>query len=372
MNRKIKDALTLGIAAAFVLMFALWSICKSDDAVSESERRPLKQFPTLNVEEVLSGRFQSNFESYTLDQFPLRDELRTLKALSVRDLFGEKDNNGIYVADGYAAKLDDTIHEDSLDHAADRFRYVYETYLKDTGVNVYLSVIPDKNYFLAAENGYPVMDYEKFFALMRQKVDFADYIDLTGTLSLSSYYRTDLHWRQEMLAPTAKALADAMGVSLTVDFTEVTLDTPFYGVYRGQSALPMEPDRLAYLTNDIIGSCRVYDYESGAYLPVYTLEKADGSDPYEIFLSGPKSLLRIREPERAGEAKTPCLPRFVRREFASAACGGIQRDHACRHPLPLPLNARKIHRLYRAGRAVSLQHERSERQLDHQMIAKRA
>ena len=71
-----------------------------------------------------------------------------------------------------------------------------------------------------------------------------------------------------MLAPTAKALADAMGVSLTVDFTEVTLDTPFYGVYRGQSALPMEPDRLAYLTNDIIGSCRVYDYESGAYLPV--------------------------------------------------------------------------------------------------------
>lgn len=241
MNRKIKDALTLGIAAAFVLMFALWSICKSDDAVSESERRPLKQFPTLNVEEVLSGRFQSNFESYMLDQFPLRDELRTLKALSVRDLFGEKDNNGIYVADGYAAKLDDTIHEDSLDHAADRFRYVYETYLKDTGANVYLSVIPDKNYFLAAENGYPAMDYEKFFALMRQKVDFADYIDLTGTLSLSSYYRTDLHWRQEMLAPTAKALADAMGVSLTVDFTEVTLDTPFYGVYRGSRHCQWSP-----------------------------------------------------------------------------------------------------------------------------------
>lgn len=303
MNRKIKDALTLGIAAAFVLMFALWGICKSDDAVSESERRALKQFPTLNVEEVLSGRFQSNFESYTLDQFPLRDTFRTLKALAVRDLFREKDNNGIYVADGYAAKLDPTLNESSLDHAADRFRYVYETYFKDTGANVYLSVIPDKNYFLAAENGYPAMDYDKLFALVQEKTDFAQYIDLTGTLSLSSYYRTDLHWRQEMLAPTAKALADAMGVSLTVDFTEVTLDTPFYGVYRGQSALPMEPDRLAYLTNDIIGSCRVYDYESGAYLPVYTLEKADGSDPYEIFLSGPKSLLRIENPNAKTERR---------------------------------------------------------------------
>ena len=303
MNRKVKDTLTLGIAAAFVLVFALWGICKSDDAVSESERRALKQFPALNAEEVLSGRFQSNFESYTLDQFPLRDELRTLKALAVRDLFREKDNNGIYVADGCAAKLDDTIREDSLDHAADRFRYVYETYLKDTGSNVYLSVVPDKNYFLAAENGYPAMDYEKFFALMREKVDFAEYIDLTGTLSLSSYYRTDLHWRQETLAPTAKALADAMGVSLTGDFTEVTLDAPFYGVYRGQSALPMEPDRLAYLTTSVIGSCRVYDYESGESLPVYTLEKAEGSDPYEIFLSGPKPLLRIESPGAQTERK---------------------------------------------------------------------
>ena len=47
----------------------------------------------------------------------------------------------------------------------------------------------------------------------------------------------------------------------------------------------------------------MYDYESGAYLPVYTLEKADGSDPYEIFLSGPKSLLRIENPNAQVERK---------------------------------------------------------------------
>lgn len=176
MTKQVKDLLTLGAAALLVLTLSLWGIFKSDDAVSESERRPLKQFPLFSAQEVLSGRFQSNFESYTLDQFPLRDAFRTLKALSVRYLFGEKDNNGIYMADGYAAKLDDTIREDSLDHAADRFRYVYETYLKDTGANIYLSVIPDKNCFLAAENGYPVMDYDRFFALMREKVDFAQFV----------------------------------------------------------------------------------------------------------------------------------------------------------------------------------------------------
>ena len=105
MSKQVKDLLTLGAAALLVLTLSLWGIFKSDDAVSESERRPLKQFPLFSAQEVLSGRFQSNFESYTLDQFPLRDRFRTLKALAVRGLFPEKDNRGIYVEDGYAPKL---------------------------------------------------------------------------------------------------------------------------------------------------------------------------------------------------------------------------------------------------------------------------
>ena len=83
MSKQVKDLLTLGAAALLVLTLSLWGIFKSDDAVSESERRPLKQFPLFSAQEVLSGRFQSNFESYTLDQFPLRDRFRTLKALSL-------------------------------------------------------------------------------------------------------------------------------------------------------------------------------------------------------------------------------------------------------------------------------------------------
>ena len=303
MNKRIKNIVTVVLLAAFLFGFGAWAALKPADSLSLSERRRLKQLPAVRMDAVLSGKFMSDFEGYALDQFPLRDEWRTLKALNQLYVYRQKDNNGVYIKDGYAAKLEYPMNESSIGHAAERFRYLYENFMADAGARVYLSVIPDKNYFLAAENGYPAMDYEKFFALMRQKVDFADYIDLTGTLSLSSYYRTDLHWRQEMLAPTAKALADAMGVSLTVDFTEVTLDTPFYGVYRGQSALPMEPDRLAYLTNSVIEGCRVYDYENSEYLPVYTLEKADGSDPYEIFLSGPKSLLRIENPNAQAERR---------------------------------------------------------------------
>ena len=83
MNKNVKNILSLGVCALFLLCFSLWGMLKEDDALSLSERRPLKQFPLLSTQEVLSGRFQSNFESYTLDQFPLRDTFRTLKALAV-------------------------------------------------------------------------------------------------------------------------------------------------------------------------------------------------------------------------------------------------------------------------------------------------
>ena len=49
----------------------------------------------------------------------------------------------------------------------------------------------------------------------------------------------------------ARALAEGLGVTLPqTDYTENTLDAPYYGIYAGQSALPMEPDALRWLTSE--------------------------------------------------------------------------------------------------------------------------
>ena len=37
-------------------------------------------------------------------------------------------------------------------------------------MNVYFSIIPDKNYFAAESNGYPSLDYERLEALMLENV----------------------------------------------------------------------------------------------------------------------------------------------------------------------------------------------------------
>ena len=125
---------------------------------------------------------------------------------------------------------------------------------------------------------------------------YAEPIELMPALSLDSYYRTDLHWRQEALLPVAERLADAMGAELSAQYDTVTADTPFYGVYCGQSALPLAPDTLRYLTNETLRGCTVYDYETDSTGPVYDLAALEGEDSYSVFLSGSKSLLTLTNP----------------------------------------------------------------------------
>ena len=259
MNKRIKNIVTVVLLAAFLFGFGAWAALKPADSLSLSERRRLKQLPAVRMDAVLSGKFMSDFEGYALDQFPLRDEWRTLKALNRLYVYRQKDNNGVYL-------------------------------------KVYLSVIPDKNYFLAEANGYPAIDYEAFVEALREQTDFAQYIDLFGQLTLDDYYRTDSHWRQERLPAVAACLAREMGVTLTDEYTEQVLDRPYYGVYYGYAALPMQPDELRYLTSETLEDCTVYNYETGKPGAVYDMEKGAGNDPYELFLSGSISLLSIENP----------------------------------------------------------------------------
>ena len=298
MTNKVKNITVTCVMAALLFGLAFWTWFKPADDFSTSERRPLDQFPELSWSTIFHDErektFMNTFESYTLDQFPLRDTFRTLKSIASFYVFGNKDNNNIYIEDGYAAQLEYPIKEDSLDNAANKFKDAKKYF--GANANFYFSIVPDKGYFLAEQNGYLSMDYEQFFSMMADKMDFAEYIDITGELTLEDYYKTDTHWRQEKILGVAKKIAETMGVTLAGEYTEKTLDVPFYGVYYGQSALPLPAEDMKYLTNDILEGCTVYSYEDGKNIDVYDMEKADGKDPYEMYLSGNLTAVKITNP----------------------------------------------------------------------------
>ena len=298
---KWKNILTIALAACVIFGFSAAGFLKAPEAYSMAERRSLAQKPELSSQQLLSGKYMTQFEDFSLDQFPLRDGMRTLKAAAARYVFLQKDNHGIYEQDGYWSKLEYPMNSGKVERSGDKLREVYETYLAGTDCSVYLSVIPDKNCFLAPLGGYPVMDYSLLVENLREKLDFAEYIDIFGELSLQSFYRTDQHWRQETLSGVARTLADAMGAEISLDFTVQELPVPFYGAYCGQAALKIQPDTLYYLTGDLLDECIVTSYNTG--LPtashMYDMEKAYGKDPYEMFLSGSDALLTIENPNAA-------------------------------------------------------------------------
>ena len=297
MDKKLR-AVCFGVLILLWAGLAVTGWFSPDQAISYAERRPLQQLPALSVDTLLSGSFAEKFEDYTLDQFPMRDAFRTVKSLFSYKVLRQKDNNGIYMEDGHAAKLEYPLNSPSVSHAVKRFNGIYETYLQDTGSRIYMTVIPDKGYYLAQPNGYPTMEYTALFARLAEGAPWAKQVDITGDLQIGDYYSTDTHWRQEKLMGVAQKLCKQMGVTepKAADFTSVLATDMFYGVYHGQAALPMEPDALYLLESELLKHCRVYNHETKAYQPVYDTGTLSGADPYEVYLSGAQALLTVENP----------------------------------------------------------------------------
>lgn len=291
MNQRKKVGLFILAALWLVLSVAAWIWPRAE--ISNTERRRLAQFPTT-----VTKQFPTQFDAASLDQFPLREQFRRGKALVHYRLLGQLENNGIYLADGSAAPLLYPLNQASVTHVIERLNTVYTRYLTASQGRIFLAVAPDKGYYLAEENGYPAMDYDQLFTQLKEALPFSTYVDLTNTLTAEDYYRTDPHWRQERLFPTAQALAQAMDipVSQAQDFTVREADQPFYGAYSGQAALPMGADTICVLENALLNSCTMYNQETGETTGLYDWDQLDSRDPYEVYLSGAAALLTIENP----------------------------------------------------------------------------
>jgi hypothetical protein len=207
-------------------------------------------------------------------------------------IFVQKDNNGIYEVEGHLSKLEYPMNEKMLDYAIQVFSNVKDKYLKDN--KVYFAMIPDKNRYLAEENGYISLDYDVFTEYMKLGMDFANYIEIADLLSADDYYQTDTHWKQENLVDVAERIASEMETELSQEYNVEKLGVPFNGVYVGQSALVCKPDTISYLTNDVLERVEVEGAKAA-----YDMDKAKGKDAYEMFLSGNQPIITMRDSENA-------------------------------------------------------------------------
>ena len=284
MKRKASIA-TAAVFLAVLFGFSLLHLALPDREVSRSERRRLAQLPPL------SSGFSDKLEEYMLDQFPLREQLRTVNSLVRLYGLGQADIHSIYLQGGGAFRMDGPLQEKQVRHAAAVFSAVQETYFPS--LPPHYVIVPDKN--AKAETSRPRLDTETMRGIVREALPGMTEIDIWDLLSADDYYKTDPHWRQERLLPVAAAICEALGADAPGTFTEKTL-SPFYGAYYGRAALPMAPDTLTYLESADTKAAEVTGPELDGAQPVYRPELLDGTDGYDVFLSGAQAVLTVTSP----------------------------------------------------------------------------
>ena len=240
MKDNIKNIIVTVSFFVIICGLMLANIIMPDLEFSFSERRKLKAIPEYSAKKLFSGELFEEFEKYSLDQFVLRDRFRSLKVFSTFYLFNQRDYNNIYIVDGSINKMVYPLNENSVLNAANKLNEVYGKYLQ--GMNVGYAIIPDKNYFVAAKNGYLAMDYDKMVEIMRENVDDMKYIDLFGCLSFGDYYKTDIHWRQDRIINVADRILKEMSSDTCLkDVQYIKRELyPFYGGFYGQVPLKLE------------------------------------------------------------------------------------------------------------------------------------
>ena len=339
---------TVGIAALVVVWLALTAAAWFGNApeILLSERRKPAKAPELSIETLMAeddynddgsikrrNSFMSKFEAYSLDKFPLRDRFRQVKSMFTYYVMQQKDNNNIYVEDGVAATMIYPLEQGKVDINLKVLNTVLMRNLMQGKCNVYVSVIPDKGYFLAEDNGYLSIDYDNLIGQVQgkwpaEKFPKVHYVDITDVLTIEDYYRTDTHWRQEEILPVANKLAEAMGVTVLQEgeYTKELIDRPFYGVYYGQAALPMDPEPMYLMRSELLDNCRVsiYDGETWTESTIYNMEKVQGYDLYEVFLSGNMPLVQIENPNAATQKELIVF----RDSFGSSLAPLLVKDYA--------------------------------------------
>ena len=284
----MKDKIIVILFLSYIMIFSIFHIVLKDNEISTSERRKLDTFPKFE----LNSEYITKVDEYLLDHFPLRNSFRSLKANYNYYIMGRLDNNDIYLKDNYIFKSNYPTDQKSINNFVKNINNT--TKLLNENNNVYMLVIPDKNYYLNDKN-FLQLNYELIYNEIN-KLGLNN-IDIKDIMNLNDYYETDTHWKQENLLKVVKKLDEKMNFGYEEINYEKNIYDKFYGVYYGESAINRKPEKLTYLTNDLINNVEVNYLENKNLKTVYNMEKLKSFDSYEVFLDGASSFIEINNYE---------------------------------------------------------------------------
>lgn len=279
----MKNKILVILFIIIIFGFCFFSIILKDINISSFERRKLVSFPKLDE------NFTNNLEDYLLEQFPYRNKLINLKSIINRKVLNNLENNNVYVVAHNIFEKNYPLDEEKTLKFAQKINSIIEN--KEDKSNIYYSIIPDKSYFLDGEK-HLKLDYDKMYEIVQNNLN-AKYIDITSSLVLDDYYKTDIHWKQENIEKIAKQILIKLGKDYKEkEYIEKSYNE-FYGASYSKAGLNLKPDTLKYLYNEDFENIDITHLEYGKK-DIYDEAKLTNLDSYDVFLSGASSYIEIK------------------------------------------------------------------------------
>lgn len=296
---------------AVISLILIWLFCliifgvsglhllSQDLRFSESENRVLSQFPKLSISSVVDGSFMKGFETYLTDQFPLRDNLISVKTFADR-LVGKNEENGVFIGkNGYLfdsqTPLDKKQVKD-ISKAVLAFKEKHQDFktafvLVPNSTYVYSEYLPK---YLELDNQRQLISY------VHKQINDDSILWPAASKLLKAqaentqlYYKTDHHWTTRAAYILFKDIALAWGLendekAIDDKFSFYEVSDSFEGTLASTSGVHDSKDKIEICVPEKSEGTYVVNFESSGdkTASLFFKDKLKSRNHYEVFLGG--------------------------------------------------------------------------------------
>ena len=291
--------------ALLLILVLILNLLLPDRGFSPRENRVLASSPELSLSQVLSGKYETKYETYVNDQFLLRDFWVTTKA-TADYLLGRREENGVYLGkDRYLMEAFQPAGQDRIDATTDAVTAFAK---KHSDLNHYSLVVPTAVNILQSKlpAHAPVQNQNSYLDSLKTSLSEAGItsIDVRKTLSEHDnetlYYHTDHHWTTLGAYYAYHEAAEVMNLDHTrVSFHSEPVSYSFQGTLSAKSGFcSADKEELdVYFPDESVPSSVVnYVDEQKKTASFYDTSHLKERDKYALFFDGNHAQIKISTP----------------------------------------------------------------------------
>lgn len=295
----MKNKIITLIFIAYIIVFAAGSIISKDRVFSDMENRNLAMLPDANKDDILSGKYSDEFESYMSDQIIFKDFLVKLK-VSTNRAMGQTHIGDVYFGannmlikeynDPYVQLEKNVNYINDFVENCPEFEYTW--LIAPNAAYIYSENMP--SYAENASQGKALCFIKEKTS---DKIKLADCSEALGNVKDQYiYYNTDHHWTGIGAYIGYVELCKALLVEPTPkeQYVVTAVNDEFYGtLYSNAPTFTQKSDSIILFDNEA-GEYKVTYYDTNVTADsLYNYDNLNIKDKYKFYLDGNHSYVKI-------------------------------------------------------------------------------